>query len=130
MEQTVSKIPGTETVANEQNSDQKKKLPSVPDEYAAQIVFLCNMNQACVIWQSLFDQQLKVSPEITRKLGSLIERALSMMNGCDRLRQSLYLHCASSFGFLQMLARIAVDVLLGEFVLNYYDCGDYRWGKG
>ena len=116
----------TGTVASDQNSDQKEKVPaSVPDKYAAQIVFFCNINQACVIWQSIFDQQLKISPEISRKLGSLIERALSMMNGCDELRQILHLHCASSFGFLRMLACIAIDVLLGEFILNY-DCGNFR----
>ena len=110
-EKTVSNISESDL-----NADQKGKLSSVADEYAVQVVFLCNMNQACVIWQSIFDQQLEISPEITRKLGSLIQRALSMMNECDKLHQSLHLHCASSIGFLQIIAQIAVDVLLGEFI--------------
>ena len=110
-EQTVLNIPETDL-----NAVQKGKLSSNSDEYAAQIVFLCNMNQACVIWQSIFNEHLEISPETARKLGCLIQRALSMMSECDKLRQSLHLHCANSIGFLRILAQIAVDVLLGEFI--------------
>lgn len=91
-----------------------KEMPSV-DLYAAKIVFSCNMNQALFIWESLLDQRLKTLPKATKKVGRLIENALQLMNSRpDKLRQSLLFYCANSVGFLQILIRISMNVLLGK----------------
>ena len=95
------------SVANEKKS---------VDMHSAQIVFLCSINQACIIWQSILDKQMEPSIDEIKKLTKLIEKALSLCDGVsDELQQLLHLHCVRSIGFLKLNIYIAVKVLKGKF---------------
>lgn len=87
----------------------EKGRPSV-DVYAAEMVFLCSMNRAGIIWQSLLDGRLGVSPGVFGALTKLIEKALSLLDESDGLRQTLHRDCAESLGFLKTSTCIAVRV--------------------
>ena len=90
------------------------------DAHAANIVFCCSMNHACIIWQSLLNHKLEALPDVIKKLGSLMEKALSLIAGSSELiTESLRIQCAVSPGFLQLVASIAVAVIQGEYD---YEC--------
>ena len=85
------------------------------DAHAAKIVFCCSMNHACIIWQSLLNHQLEALPDVIKKLGGLMEKALSLIAGSSELKtESLRIVCARSPGFLRLVTCIAVAVTMGE----------------
>lgn len=95
-------------------SDPKEEGRSV-DAHAAKIVFCCSMNHACIIWQSLLSHQLEALSDVIKKLGNLVEKALSLITGSSELKSELLrIECARSPGFLRLVSCIAVAVLQGE----------------
>lgn len=88
------------------------------DAHAAKVVFCCSMNHACIIWQSLLNHQLEALSDVIKKLGNLMEKALSLITGSNELKSELLrIQCARSPGFLRLVSCIAVAVLQGESLL-------------
>ena len=88
------------------------------DAHAAKVVFCCSMNHACIIWQSLLSHQLEALSDVIKKLGNLMEKALSLITGYNELKSELLrIQCARSPGFLRLVSCIAVAVLQGESLL-------------
>lgn len=85
------------------------------DFHAAQIVFLCNANRACIIWQALLDKKMEASPSQLQTLSRLMKNALSLQDGvAEQLKQLFYLHCAGCVGFVELVVNIAWSIIQGN----------------